>query len=182
MSRAKSGNDFFGSRADPGFHYLQAGLRLLCPFPGHRQAVEWYSDFSRKQPSAGKPGAKTSAAVKLSSVALDMEVPLREVSDAVYALRLMGYGLEGQGYSNEGRAIADVAGQSISARGHNSAGRPYSFSLRSINFGVTAILGYMASLCFLVDEHNFSYKPPKRSTLSMSCAMFLNMRANGLFL
>jgi hypothetical protein len=59
--------------------------------------------------AAGKPSAKTSAAKKLSSVALDMEVPLREASDAVHALRLMGYGLEGQGYSNEGRAIADVA-------------------------------------------------------------------------
>jgi hypothetical protein len=47
--------------------------------------------------------------MKLSSVALDMEVPLREASDAVHALRLMGYGLEGQGSSNDGRAIADVA-------------------------------------------------------------------------
>jgi hypothetical protein len=61
------------------------------------------------KPSAGKPSAGTSAAKKLSSVALDMEVPLREASDAVHALRLMGYGLEGQGYSSDGRAIADVA-------------------------------------------------------------------------
>ncbi len=38
-----------------------------------------------------------------------MEVPLREASDAVHALSLMGYGLEGQGYGNEGRAIVDVA-------------------------------------------------------------------------
>jgi hypothetical protein len=61
------------------------------------------------KPSAGKPSAKTPAATKLSSVALDMEVPLREASDAVHALRLIGYGLEGQGSNNEGRAIADVA-------------------------------------------------------------------------
>jgi hypothetical protein len=61
------------------------------------------------KPPAGKPSAKMPAAKKLSSIALDMEVPLREASDAVHALRLMGYGLEGQGSSNEGRAIADVA-------------------------------------------------------------------------
>lgn len=61
------------------------------------------------KPSAGKPSAKTSAATKLSSLALDMEVPLREASDAVHALSLMGFGLEGQGYGNEGRAIVDVA-------------------------------------------------------------------------
>ncbi len=62
------------------------------------------------KPAAAKPSAKMPAAGKLSSIALDMEVPLREASDAVHALRLMGYGLEGQGCSNEGRAIADVAG------------------------------------------------------------------------
>jgi hypothetical protein len=61
------------------------------------------------KPQAGKPSAKLPAARKLSSVALGMEVPLREASDAVHALRLMGYGLEGQGSSNDGRAIADVA-------------------------------------------------------------------------
>jgi hypothetical protein len=61
------------------------------------------------KPAASKPGAKLPAARKLLSLALDMEVPLREASDAVHALRLMGYGLEGQGYSPEGRAIADVA-------------------------------------------------------------------------
>jgi hypothetical protein len=61
------------------------------------------------KPSARKPSVKTSAAKKLSSVTLDMEVPLREASDAVHALRLMGYGLEGQGSSTDGRAIADVA-------------------------------------------------------------------------
>jgi hypothetical protein len=61
------------------------------------------------KPSAGKPSAKMPAAKKLSSIALDMEVPLREASDAVHALRLMGYGLEGQGSSSDGRAIADVA-------------------------------------------------------------------------
>lgn len=61
------------------------------------------------KPPASKPGAKLPVAGKLSSLALDMEVPLREASDAVHALRLMGYGLEGQGYSPEGRAIADVA-------------------------------------------------------------------------
>src|ERR1051326_3000448 len=59
--------------------------------------------------AARKPNAKTPAARKLSSLALDMEVPLREASDAVLALRLIGYGLEGQGHSAEGRAIADVA-------------------------------------------------------------------------
>jgi hypothetical protein len=47
------------------------------------------------KPSAHKPSVKTSAAMELSSLALDMEVPLREASDAVHALRLMGYGLEG---------------------------------------------------------------------------------------
>jgi hypothetical protein len=59
--------------------------------------------------SAGKPGAKTSTAKELSSLALDMEVPLREASDAVHALCLIGYGLEGQGHSDDGRAIIDVA-------------------------------------------------------------------------
>jgi hypothetical protein len=59
--------------------------------------------------AARQPSAKTPAARKLSSIALDMEVPLREASDAAHALRLMGYGLDGQGHSNEGRAIADVA-------------------------------------------------------------------------
>jgi hypothetical protein len=61
------------------------------------------------KPAAGKPSAKTFAATKLSSVALDMEEPLREASDAVHALCLMGFGLEGQGHGNEGRAILDVA-------------------------------------------------------------------------
>lgn len=61
------------------------------------------------KPAAAKPSAKMPSARQLSSIALDMEVPLREASDAVHALRLMGYGLEGQGSSNEGRAIADVA-------------------------------------------------------------------------
>jgi hypothetical protein len=59
--------------------------------------------------SAVKPSAKTPAAMKLSSVALDMEEPLREASAAAHALCLMGFGLEGQGHSNEGRAILDVA-------------------------------------------------------------------------
>lgn len=62
---------------------------------------------SRKR--AGRPMRASRTAKKLVSLALDMEVPLREASDAVHALRLMGYGLEGQGYSPEGRAIADVA-------------------------------------------------------------------------
>jgi hypothetical protein len=61
------------------------------------------------KPWAGRPKAKTAAAKKLSSVALDMEEPLREASDAAHALCLMGFGLEGQGHSNEGRAILDVA-------------------------------------------------------------------------
>jgi hypothetical protein len=59
--------------------------------------------------AARKSSAKMPAAKKLSSIVLDMEVPLREASDAVHALRLMGYGLEGQGSSDDGRAIADVA-------------------------------------------------------------------------
>ena len=58
---------------------------------------------------AGRTMRASRTAKKLVSLALDMEVPLREASDAVHALRLMGYGLEGQGYNNEGRAIADVA-------------------------------------------------------------------------
>jgi hypothetical protein len=47
--------------------------------------------------------------MELSSLALDMEVPLREASDAAHALCLMGYGLEGQGHGDDGRAILDVA-------------------------------------------------------------------------
>ncbi len=61
------------------------------------------------KPSESKPSAKTSAAMKLWSLALDMEVPLREASDAAHALCLMGYGLEGQGHGDDGRAIVDVA-------------------------------------------------------------------------
>jgi hypothetical protein len=61
------------------------------------------------KPATSKPSAKMPAAEKLSSIALDMEVPLREASDAVHALRLMGYGLEGQGSSHDSRAIADIA-------------------------------------------------------------------------
>jgi hypothetical protein len=38
-----------------------------------------------------------------------MEVPLNEATDAVHALRLIGYGLEGQGEQEVGRAVAKIA-------------------------------------------------------------------------
>ena len=38
-----------------------------------------------------------------------MEVPLNEATDAVRALRLIGYGLEGQGEKEAGRAVARIA-------------------------------------------------------------------------
>jgi hypothetical protein len=38
-----------------------------------------------------------------------MEVPLNEATDAVHALRLIGYGLEGQGEEEAGRAVAQIA-------------------------------------------------------------------------
>jgi hypothetical protein len=49
------------------------------------------------------------AARKLISLSLDMEVPLNEATDAVHALRLIGYGLEGQGEQEVGRAVAKIA-------------------------------------------------------------------------
>lgn len=49
------------------------------------------------------------AAKKLISLSLDMEVPLNEATDAVHALRLIGYGLEGQGEQEVGRAVAKIA-------------------------------------------------------------------------
>jgi hypothetical protein len=48
-------------------------------------------------------------AKKLVSLTLDMEVPLNEATDAVHALRLIGYGLEGQGEQEVGRAVAQIA-------------------------------------------------------------------------
>ncbi|HWX84651.1 MAG TPA: hypothetical protein VNZ48_13710 [Xanthobacteraceae bacterium] len=51
----------------------------------------------------------SSAARKLISLSLAMEVPLNEATDAVHALRLIGYGLEGQGEQEVGRAVAKIA-------------------------------------------------------------------------
>lgn len=62
------------------------------------------TELVAKRRAARKPAAK-----RLMSLVLDLEVPLNEATDAVHALRLMGYGLEGQGHRHEGRAIADVA-------------------------------------------------------------------------
>jgi hypothetical protein len=62
---------------------------------------------SRKR--AGRPMRANSAARKLISLSLAMEVPLNEATDAVHALRLIGYGLEGQGEQEAGRAVAKIA-------------------------------------------------------------------------
>jgi hypothetical protein len=62
---------------------------------------------SRKR--AGRPVRASSAARKLISLSLAMEVPLNEATDAVHALRLIGYGLEGQGEREVGRAVAKIA-------------------------------------------------------------------------
>jgi hypothetical protein len=62
---------------------------------------------SRKR--AGRPMRASSAARKLISLSLAMEVPLNEATDAVHALRLIGYGLEGQGEQEVGRAVAKIA-------------------------------------------------------------------------
>jgi hypothetical protein len=51
----------------------------------------------------------SSAARKLISLSLAMEVPLNEATDAMHALRLIGYGLEGQGEQEVGRALAKIA-------------------------------------------------------------------------
>jgi hypothetical protein len=51
----------------------------------------------------------SNAARKLISLSLAMEVPLNEATDAVHALRLIGYGLEGQGEQEVGRAVAKIA-------------------------------------------------------------------------
>ena len=51
----------------------------------------------------------SSAARKLISLSLAMEVPLNEATDAVHALRLIGYGLEGEGEQEAGRAVAKIA-------------------------------------------------------------------------
>jgi hypothetical protein len=58
---------------------------------------------------AGRPMRASSAARRLISLSLAMEVPLNEASDAVHALRLIGYGLEGQGEEEAGRAVAKIA-------------------------------------------------------------------------
>ena len=62
---------------------------------------------SRKR--AGRPMRASRAARKLISLSLAMEVPLNEATDAVHALRLIGYGLEGQGEAEAGRAVAKIA-------------------------------------------------------------------------
>jgi hypothetical protein len=62
---------------------------------------------SRKR--AGRSMRASSAARKLISLTLAMEVPLNEATDAVHALRLIGYGLEGQGEQEVGRAVAKIA-------------------------------------------------------------------------
>jgi hypothetical protein len=51
----------------------------------------------------------SSAARKLISLSIAMEVPLNEATDAVHALRLIGYGMEGQGEQEVGRAVAKIA-------------------------------------------------------------------------
>jgi hypothetical protein len=51
----------------------------------------------------------SSAARKLILLSLAMEVPLNEATDAVHALRLIGYGLEGHGEEEAGRAVAKIA-------------------------------------------------------------------------
>jgi hypothetical protein len=58
---------------------------------------------------AGRPVRASSAARKLISLSIAMEVPLNEATDAVHALRLIGYGLEGQGEQEAGRAVAKIA-------------------------------------------------------------------------
>jgi hypothetical protein len=58
---------------------------------------------------AGRPMRASGAARKLISLSLAMEVPLNEATDAVHALRLIGYGLEGQGEQEVGRAVAQIA-------------------------------------------------------------------------
>jgi hypothetical protein len=58
---------------------------------------------------AGRPVRASSAARKLISLSIAMEVPLNEATDAVHALRLIGYGLEGQGEQEVGRAVAKMA-------------------------------------------------------------------------
>jgi hypothetical protein len=60
-------------------------------------------------PARRKRAGRTMCAKKLVSLTLDMEVPLNEATDAVHALRLIGYGLEGQGEREVGRAVAQIA-------------------------------------------------------------------------
>jgi hypothetical protein len=58
---------------------------------------------------AGRPMRASGAARRLVSLSLAMEVPLNEATDAVHALRMIGYGLEGQGEREVGRAVANIA-------------------------------------------------------------------------
>jgi hypothetical protein len=58
---------------------------------------------------AGRSMRASGAARKLISLSLAMEVPLNEATDAIHALRLIGYGLEGQGEQEVGRAVAQIA-------------------------------------------------------------------------
>ena len=58
---------------------------------------------------AGRSMRASSASRKLISLSLAMEVPLNEATGAVHALRLIGYGLEGQGEREVGRAVAQIA-------------------------------------------------------------------------
>jgi hypothetical protein len=58
---------------------------------------------------AGPSMRAGSAARKMISLSLAMEVPLNDATDAVHALRLIGYGLEGQGEQEVGRAVAKIA-------------------------------------------------------------------------
>jgi hypothetical protein len=58
---------------------------------------------------AGRSMCASSAARKLIALSIAMEVPLNEATDAAHALRLIGYGLEGQGEHEAGRAVANIA-------------------------------------------------------------------------
>jgi hypothetical protein len=48
-----------------------------------------------------------SAARKMISLSLDMEVPFNEATDAVHVLRLMGYGLERTGEKTDPPAAGE---------------------------------------------------------------------------
>jgi hypothetical protein len=53
--------------------------------------------------------AQKSPAAAVVALALDMEEPLNEATDAVQALRLIGYGLTRLADEYEGRAVASIA-------------------------------------------------------------------------